>query len=145
MTTLLTKIKAQQLQARKNRATVESALLTTLLGEAAMAGKNDGNRESTVAEVTATIKKFVKNIDSLPVAAQSDISRQEKAILEAFLPKQLTEDELRSILIAEMNLFGIQTVGMRLTMGDLMKFLKDKHAGTYDGGMASKLIKELLA
>lgn len=42
---LIVKIKHDQLVARKNRDQIESTLLTTLIGEADMVGKNNGNRD----------------------------------------------------------------------------------------------------
>jgi len=59
--TLMEQIKTAQVTARKTGAQ-EASLLTTLLGEAAMVGKN-ANRETTDQEVVAVVKKFVKNID----------------------------------------------------------------------------------
>ena len=139
MTSLINRIKVEQLQARKARLSVETALLTTLLGEASMPGKNDGNRDSTDAEVIATIKKFIKNIDSLPVEARTEVSAVEKILLESFLPKQMTLDQLtfaiEKCLSAEP---GIQ-------MGGVMSHLKRSFDGQYDAGLASKLIKEKMA
>ena len=61
--TILESVKKAQLQARKEKRAVDASTLTTLIGEAEMIGKNDGNRASTDAEVVTVIKKFVKNID----------------------------------------------------------------------------------
>lgn len=118
MTTLINTIKQNQLQARKNKDAAAASLLTTLVGEASMIGKNDGNRESTDAEVTAVIKKFVKNIDesisALSKNAGENAERiatatKEKEILMAYLPKQLDEAQLRvemQKIIAEFSLAG---------------------------------------
>ena len=48
---LINQIKSDALEARKARQTNTATLLTTLYSEASMVGKNDGNRESTDAEV----------------------------------------------------------------------------------------------
>ena len=60
MSELLAEIKAKQINARKARLST-ATLLTTLIGEAEMVGKNQG-REVTDSEVLAMIKKFIKNI-----------------------------------------------------------------------------------
>ena len=60
---LLETINQDRNEARKMKYTATATLLTTLYSEAQMVGKNDGNRETTDAEVVAVIKKFVKNID----------------------------------------------------------------------------------
>lgn len=151
---LLNKIKAASLQARKDRHALSSKLLSTLLGDAVMIGKNDGNRESTDGEVIAVIKKFIANangtieyINNIPVR-KNEVDRQqiedlraEITILTGFLPKQMTTEELTmtvDILIAGL---GAKT---RKDMGKVMKALKDAYEGTYDGSAASELIKSKL-
>lgn len=151
MTTLIETIKKDQLQARKNKDATKASLLTTLLGEASMIGKNDGNRESTDAEVIAVIKKFVKNTQeviritgmqqSIESREAGKVASEELRILESYLPKQLSENELRAEmqkLIAELNLSGPKGMGI------LMKEMKARFEGTYDGGLASKIAKEVL-
>lgn len=116
-----------------------------------MVGKNDGNRESTDVEVTAVIKKFVKNIDetisALSKSPDANADRiasatKEKDILMAYLPKQLDEAQLRvemQKIIAEFSLSGSKGMGV------LMKELKARFNGAYDGNTASKIAKEVLA
>lgn len=141
--TLLATIKSAQLTARKNRDIIATALLTTLIGEASMPGKNDGNRESTDQEVVAVIKKFIKNANEVLKVSDNETSRTELSILESFLPKQLSEEELRSSIQSIVSVTEAVN-GSKPKMGDVMKALKQKHDGQYDGGLASKLIKELL-
>lgn len=135
MTTLINTIKEQQIAARKSNSP-EASLLTTLLGEASMIGKNDGNRETTDAEVHAVVKKFIKNIDETISALTSrnkDASPfiAERNVLSAFLPKQLTEDELKAI------------ASNCSAMPEFMKHLKEKYAGQYDGKIASTIAKQV--
>ena len=139
---LLQQIKDDQLQARKEKNQILSSLLTTLIGEAAMIGKNDGNRESTDAEVVAVIKKFIKNIDESLKVKPDKVLPLEKIMLEGYLPKQLSEQELRAkindhIIFAELK--GMQS------MGKVMSHLKQNYDGQYDGKLASQIVKELLS
>lgn len=139
---LIQTIKAAQLQARKAKS-FSVPVLTTLIGEADAVGKNNGNREVTDAEVVAMIKKFVKNLDEVIKVAPAGSSAHgaslaEKGVLEAFLPQQLSEAELKVVLA------DIIDVG-EPNMGQVMKELKAKYDGQYDGALASKLIKEMLA
>jgi uncharacterized protein YqeY len=132
-------IKAKQIAARKAGALQEreASLLTTLLGEAAMVGKN-ANRETTDQEVVAVVKKFVKNIDETITALSSrdqDASAfmVERRILEQFLPVQMTEQ-------------AIQNVAAQFTsMPEFMKFMKENYAGQYDGKVASTIAKAVFA
>ena len=142
---LITQIKAEQVTARKNRNGPMASLLTTLIGEAEMVGKNAG-REVLDAEVVATIKKFIKNIDETIKALGADDARaqaamDERVVLEHFLPSQMSEQQLTEAVTAikaELN------AGQK-DMGKVMSLLKTRHEGQYDGKMASTVVKAVLA
>lgn len=136
---LMDKIKADQLQARKDRAIIEGSLLTTLIGEATAVGKNK-NRDTTDSEVVEVIQKFLKNLRDLMkvVNSLSDGYQQaeiEKCILERYLPKQLSAQEIADVISA-MKANGAKN------MGDVMKKFKTEYAGQYDGDAVSKAAKE---
>jgi hypothetical protein len=143
---LLEKIREDLLTARKS-VTKDSpkelakkvAALTTLYSEAANVGLDDGKRVSTDSEVTAVIKKFVKNIDEcLVVISVNDAKHQEyvdeRTLFEAYLPKQLSRDELQAIILS----FGDSN------KGSIMKALKTEYNGQYDGKLAAELVDEIL-
>lgn len=148
MASLMEILKRDQLQARKDRDTVMSGLLTTLISDAAMIGKNDGNRETTDLEVIRIIKKFMANIDDTLKIREDEKLVHEKAILEAYLPQQLSEDDMRAaISIAYIELMKPR-MGEPLTMKDMgriMKLLQEKYAGRLDGKVASQLVRERLS
>lgn len=137
--TLLTQIKSDQLAARKARNLEKSSLLTTLIGEASMIGKNDGNRDSTDAEVIGVIRKFLKGVkENLDIVgdhntAVCDILNAEEEILSSYLPKQMTEEQIKAAL-----------EGQAKNKGLLMKYLKDNFAGQYDGKLAAQVVDEFL-
>lgn len=141
---LIDRIKDDQLQARKDRDKVIASLLTTLLGEAQMIGKNDGNRDSTDNEVIAVIKKFVKNLKELLKVTESDSKEEQLAlyeidVLEEYLPTQLSKNEI---------ILEVTTIILELmedpNMGQVMKAMKEKFNGNYDGRVVSEVVKELL-
>lgn len=155
---LLTTIKASSLQARKEKNTVVSSLLTTLISEAAAIGKNNGNRETTDTEVIIIIKKFINNANETknfvhtaaqnareplngPDHQQLDALTKEIEILNSFLPTQLTQEQLNHVIIELISSTGAMSIK---DMGKVMKALKEKHEGTYDGAQASTLIKQNL-
>lgn len=145
---LMDQIRAAQLEARKTRNATKAGLLTTLIGEAAAIGKNDGNRETSDSEVLAVIKKFIKNIDLTLEAMQGRgrhddeaVMIAEKEILEKFLPSQLSEDQLKAIVVALKNEYD---AGPK-DMGKILGTLKMRHGGQYDGKMASDITKTVLA
>lgn len=61
----------------------------------------------------------------------------EIAIIEEFLPKQLSVDELEKALVE----YKTQNPGA--VMGGAMKFLKERYAGQYDGKSASEIAKKV--
>ena len=142
---LLEQIKSNLTDARKAKDTTTSNVLSTLYAEAGMVGKNAGNRESTDAEVIAKVKIFIKNIDetinSLPegYSKMAEIQK-EKELLQKYLPKQMSEKELKSVIAA----IGAAHEKSMKSMGKIMGDLKAKYDGHYDGKLASEIVKSFL-
>jgi uncharacterized protein YqeY len=155
MAVTLAQIKAEQLQARKDRDTVKASLLTTLLGEAkALADKNaekeprdaNGNvikRDPTDAEVEEKIDKFLKdnlftqeNVKDEIALAQA---RAEQAILLAYKPQQLTADQMTEIIVDNF------TVVENKLRGQINLYFKANYAGQYDGTSLKNVIDKLIA
>jgi uncharacterized protein YqeY len=70
-----------------------------------------------------------------------DIEQAEIAVIEGYLPKQMSEPEVKSAIastIAELGAAGIKD------MGKVIAKLKEKHAGQMDFGKASPLVKSAL-
>jgi uncharacterized protein YqeY len=63
--------------------------------------------------------------------------QSEIAIIEEFLPKQLSSDALEKILIE----YKASTAGA--AMSTAMKFLKEQYPGQYDGKSASEIAKRV--
>jgi hypothetical protein len=74
----------------------------------------------------------------------TDLATKEKEeldVLEKFLPKQLSENEVKPViaaLIAEMGVIDIKE------MGKVIVAANKKLAGQADGGLISRIVKELL-
>lgn len=143
---LIHDIKSKSLAARKAADTDAAALLVTLYSEAAMKGKNDGNRDSTDAEVVSVVKKFIDNIeDSLPVIqdeARRAKLRKELEILNQFVPRQFSKEELHAMVENLRVEMGIEKTPK--AMGTLMKFLKERYSGQYDAKLASEIVRSVL-
>lgn len=73
---------------------------------------------------------FMDNI--VPKMRQAD---REIIILSGFLPKQLTEDELRGVIES------FKAANPDANMGAVMAYLKNEFAGLYDGKLASQIAK----
>lgn len=142
---LLEQIRADSLTARKNRDSAKAVLLTTLFSEAAMKGKNAGNRDTTDAEVCEVIAKFIKGIDQSLAVVKDDVRvktlQAEKEVLESYLPKAATLDEVQKY--AQFLVFTLTEPGPK-SMGLVMKGLKEHFGASLDGTMASSVVKQLL-
>lgn len=139
---LFQKIKADQLQARKDRISGEVALLTTLLGEAGTVGKNQ-NRETNDDEVVAVVKKFIKGIDECMAVEKDEFNLLDlvvqKVILRKYLPKQLSDEEIVEVIDALY--YGKKSP---LTLKEIMGHFKQYHTGLYDGKQLSTLAAECI-
>ena len=123
---LINKIKEDHLNARKNGDKFTGVVLTTLVSEIVMVGKNNGNRETTDDETIKIIRKFKKNVEAVIEILQKDSSdsdimelkKDELVIYESYLPQELSEDNLRGIII-EMIHNGYDNMGSIMKMMNL--------------------------
>ena len=101
----------------------------------------------------ATEQKFLQKMvkqrkDSLEIFTQQnrdDLAKKEKEeieVIEKFLPKQMTTEELKSALKQIIAEVGATTPA---DMGKIMGAASKKFAGKADGKTISTLVKELLA
>ncbi len=144
---LMQTIRKDMMLAKKDKNSVKSDLLSTLIGEAAMIGKNAGNRESTDEEVMQVIRKFVKNIDEMMPLLKNEgkpVEKEEleKKILESYLPQQMTEAELSQAI--EEIVAALPEKNMK-AMGQVMAKLKELYNGRYDGKTANTIVKTKLS
>ena len=142
---ILEQIKAASISARKARDTAASGLLTTLLSDVVMVGKNAG-RDTTDAEAVAIVKKFVNNNnETIGRITDNDaiaVLNTENMILDKFLPQQMSEAEIKEQLTKFKEQF---TISNAKEMGKLLGHLKAQFGGQYDGAVAAKIAKEMLA
>jgi len=171
MMTILDTLRADQLDARKNRDTVATALLTTLLGDATKVTDEDfkkGATEITDEKVIVTIKKFLKNTEETKRILDAEFERvmghssndgktrpltdEDRVFMEDIVPKMRTADReinlLNMYLPQQMDEFQLRntidafkTTNPDTNMGGIMSYLKTNFAGLYDGKMASQLAK----
>lgn len=133
---LLLQIKADQLAARKAKEATKASLLTTLIGDVQNVLK--GSYKGTEDElVLSTIKKYLdvnKEFQGKdPDAATLSMLQVEQMVLESYMPSQLTEDEMLSI-IKDQNLNDLPSI---------MKYFKTNYLGKYDGKKLSDIAKGL--
>lgn len=145
---LLNTLKGDIKTARKGRSK-RLSILTTLYAEASAVGKKKGNRESTDDEVTQTIKIFINNINitlkALEVNSPQSIQlNEEKEVLEFYLPKQLTEEELTTIINSIIELNKLSTLPTNRVKGIVMRELKANYPNQYNGKIASEIVNKVI-
>jgi uncharacterized protein YqeY len=113
--------------------------------EARGKGRSDGLGD---AEIQQMLQGMIKQRrDSIALYEQgkrqdlADKERGEIAIIERFLPKQLSEGELEAAVKETLAAIGAQ--GMK-DMGRAMAALKERYAGQMDAAKASQVVKRLL-
>jgi uncharacterized protein YqeY len=121
-------------------------ILTSIKNEE-VAGKEA--RELNDAEIITVLSREAKKrreaaeaFDQAGAKDRADRERAEGVVIGEYLPKQLTEDEIKSLIAAAMAETGASTPAQ---MGLVMKSLQPKIAGKADGGLVSSLVKAALA
>ena len=100
----------------------------------------------------ATEQKFLQKMmkqrrDSLDIfekQGRADLAQKEKeemAVIEKFLPKQLSEEEIKKAVAASIAETGASSAA---DLGKVMGIASKKLAGQADGKMISGIVKELL-
>jgi uncharacterized protein YqeY len=119
--------------AMKSKDTNKLGIIRVLKGEIERSEQTStGKVELTDGEIVKIVKKLIEGIK------ETTNDEVELAALDVYLPKQLTEAEIKMI-VATVKQSGASE------MGDFMKYFKSQHDGQYDGKLLSNLVKEALA
>jgi len=116
---------------------------SALMNEKIKAG-HDLTAEEELTVLSREKKQREESIDEFTKANRKDLAdetKQELAIVESYLPKQMTEEELNqavSSAIAEVNAQG------KSDFGKVMKVLMPKIKGKADGKAASNAVRKQL-
>ncbi|MBR1885208.1 MAG: GatB/YqeY domain-containing protein [Schwartzia sp.] len=109
----------------------------------------DGKKELSDEDVLAVISKEVKqrrdSIEDFQKGGRDDLvaeAEAEIAILMEYLPEQLSEDEVRSLVKEAVAKSGATSPK---DMGKVMKELMPKVKGRADGKLVNGIVKEFLA
>ena len=93
--------------------------------------------------ITKKVKQHKDSITSFEAGNRADLANNEKAqmaVLQKYLPAQLTEDDIRKIVLQVIN----QTNATAKDFGTVMKAVTAKTKSAADGSLVSKIVKENL-
>ncbi len=123
-------------------------LIVSSIKDAEIAGRSKGQTEIKDADITAILKKMIKqrneSCEVYKKAGRTELLENEIKeinVINTFLPKQLSEEETKKICEEVIKALGASSMK---DMGKVMGELKSKHAETLDFSKVSGIIKGLL-
>ena len=138
----------QALKAKDKNTYPTLRLVVSAIKDAEIAGRTKGQKEISDSDITTILKKMIKQRNEsrevYKKAGRNELLENETKeieVINAFLPKQLSEDETKKICADVVKSVGASSMK---DMGKVMGALKSKHSDTLDFSKVSLIIKELL-
>ena len=139
----------QAMRAKDTRTLSTVRLILAGLKERDVAARGSGNQQGIpdpeiLRLLQAMIKQRRESIALYQQGKRPELAQQEEeeiAIIESFLPRQMSDDEIAAAAkaaIAETGAAGVKD------MGRVMAVLRERHAGVIDLARAGAVVKQLL-
>ncbi len=136
------------MKAQDKRRVATLRLITAAFRDREIQARGSGAGELTEADLQAILAKMIKqrkeSAEAYDAGGRPDLAAQEReeiAIIEEFLPRQLSEAEIRQAVEEVIAETGAESLK---DMGRVMGALKARYAGQMDMSLASRLVKERL-
>ena len=144
---LLTQLRKENMQAMKAKDTVKKGVLSLVISAIALAEKESGKTMTKEEEVTYVQRELKQTREALAEtpASRPDLIEETKkkiGILESYLPKQLSEEEIKAALEAIFAEKGLEMT--RKNQGPVMKEMMAKYKGQTDGKTVNKVLGTML-
>jgi uncharacterized protein len=138
------------MKAKDQRAVSTVRLILAALKDRDIAARTRGNTEGIGdEEIADLLQKMIRqrreSIELYQQGKREDLAQQEReeiAVIERFLPRQMSDAEMAEAVTAVIAELG---VGSIKDMGRVMAALKQRYAGQMDFSKASALAKERLS
>ncbi|OYQ32578.1 glutamyl-tRNA amidotransferase [Niveispirillum lacus] len=138
------------MRAKNSRAVATVRLIMAALKDRDIAARTSGNQDgiddaAILSMLQTMVKQRRESIIMYEQGGRTELAQQEREeidVIEAFLPKQLNDDDTReaiAALIAELGATDVKD------MGKVMAELRGRFAGQMDFTKASALVREKLA
>ena len=138
----------QALKAKDKNTYPTLRLVVSAIKDAEIAGRTKGQKEMSDSDITTILKKMIKqrneSCEVYKKAGRNELLENETKeieVINAFLPKQLSEEETKKICSDVIKSVGASSMKDR---SKVMGLLKSKHSDTLDFSKVSLIIKELL-
>jgi len=142
MTALKTAMKAKDTVALEALRAIKSAIL---LAQTEKGGGNGLSEEDEIKLVQKLVKQRKDSAAIFTEQGRNDLAEPELAqvaVIEQFLPEQLTEEEIEKVVVQTIDAMG--ATGMK-DMGKVMGIVSKELAGQADGKTISSIVKNKLA
>ena len=139
----------EAMKAKAERKLSTLRMVNSTLKNADIEARGQGKPPLGDPEVLAVLQKMIKQrqesvelYDKGGRTELADQERQEIAIISAYLPKQMSDDDVKAAISAAIASTG--AAGMK-DMGKVIAELRAKYAGQMDFGKASGMVKAALS
>jgi len=138
----------EAMKAKNERALSTLRMVNSTIKNADIEARGQGKPPLSDGDLLSVLQKMIKqrqeSVELYDKGGRAELAAQEReeiAIISAYLPKQMSEDEVKAAIaavIAESGASGIKNIGK------VIGALKAKFAGQMDFGKASALVKAAL-
>ena len=144
---LLKQLRKDNMMAMKEQDTVKKGVLGMVISAVALAEKEKGVELSKEDELTYVQRELKQTRDSLQQtpASRTDLIEETKkkiAILESYLPKQLSAEEIKEAIEKILSEKGLEPV--KKSQGVVMKEMMAQYKGQVDGKLVNQVLGTLL-
>jgi uncharacterized protein len=145
----INKALTEAMKAKNERAVSTLRMVNSALKNADIEARGGGKPPLTDADVLPLLQKMIKqrqeSVELYKKGARADLVKQEEeeiAIISGYLPKQMSDDDMKAAIEAAVKETG--AAGMK-DMGKVIGILRGKYAGQMDMAKASGMVKAKLA
>ncbi|NLC96812.1 MAG: GatB/YqeY domain-containing protein [Erysipelotrichaceae bacterium] len=144
---LLQKLKKDNIQAMRDKDSIKKGVLTLVISAISLAEKEEKRELSLNEEYTFIQKELKQTKDSLNQTPQDRVqmiedTKRKISILESYLPKQLSKEEITIIIQDLMEKENIEPI--KKNQGIIMKNILLNYKGQVDGKIVNEALSSLL-
>ena len=139
----------EAMKAKEERKVSTLRMVNSTIKNADIAARGEGKPPLSDADLLGVLQKMIKQrqeaVELYDKGGRAELAageREEIAIISAYLPKQMSDDEVKAAISAAVTETG--AAGMK-DMGKVIGVLRAKYAGQMDFAKASGLVKAALS
>jgi len=139
----------EAMKAKDERKLSTLRMVNSTIKNADIDARGQGKPPLSDADLLGVLQKMIKqrqeSVELYDKGGRAELAAQEReeiAVISAYLPKQMSDDEMKAVIAAAIAETG--AAGMK-DMGKVIGVLRGKYAGQMDFGKASGLVKATLS